>query len=315
MSKFYLITFLVLLTSLANAQNDQVHDHGTTQAIEPSIEEAVHQHEGTTPEQPIVPVAEPAMTDHSAMSMGTETAPLGARDPHAYSGGFTRTEGPFTIANTGHSMHGVQDPILSIHVDRFEYDPEADQGDYELQAWRGTSFDRFIIKTEGSLAAKDTYSNQTELLWGHAISPFWDTELGIRADSGSEGKNRQWLAAGLQGMAPYWIKLDVTAYLGTQGQSEITFNSEYELLLTQRLFLQPKVEITVRGKNDPVNSFGSGLANGSFGLRMRYEFSRQFAPYLGIERSKNFGATADLMHLLGESDQETRYFAGVRFWF
>ena len=307
MNKFFLITLLVFTTGLAQAQNDHVHDHSATQTLAPPIETAVHQHD--------MPETEPAVTDHSAMTMGTETPPVGARDPHAYSGGFTQTEGPFTLPNAEHSMHGVQEPIVSIHGDRFEYDPDAESTDYELQAWRGTSFDRFIIKSEGSFAAKADYSNQTEMLWGHGISAFWDTELGLRVDSSSEGKNRQWLAAGVQGMAPYWFKLDFTAYLGTQGQSEITFNSEYELLLTQRLFLQPRAEFTVRGKNDPANMLGSGLANGSLSLRMRYEFSRQFAPYLGIERSKQFGATADLTHQLGEAEQETRYFAGLRFWF
>lgn len=252
--------------------------------------------------------------DHSTMPMGSDTAPADARDPHAYSGGFTRTEGPYALNNAEHGMHHISEPILSILGDHFEYTPDSNTSSYDMQAWYGTSFNRFIIKSEGSLAQHGEYENQTDLLWGRAFTAFWDSQLGLRIDSTSEGKDRQWLAAGIQGLAPYWFELDATAYLGTQGQSEVVFNSEYEMLLTQRLILQPRAEFTLRGKDDPANLLGSGLANASFGLRLRYEFSRQFAPFIGVEAEKNFGDTADLLRRSGEKNSESRYFAGIRFW-
>ena len=87
------------------------------------------------------------------------------------------------------------------------------------------------------------------------------------------------------------------------------------MLLTQRLILQPRFELTLRGKDDSANLLGSGLANASFGLRLRYEFSRQFAPFLGVEAEKRFGDTAQLVRGAGEKTSGTRYFAGIRFWF
>ncbi len=87
------------------------------------------------------------------------------------------------------------------------------------------------------------------------------------------------------------------------------------MLLTQRLILQPRVEANLYGKNDPEVGIGSGLSNGTVGLRLRYEFSRQFAPYIGVERYQAFGNTADMIRTSGGKAGETRFVAGVRVWF
>lgn len=237
------------------------------------------------------------------------------RDPHAYSAGYTQTEGPYALSNGEPLKLADEHAFMSVLGDRIEYQPNGNVGAYELQAWRGTSFNRLVIKTEGSFAPDDDYENTTELLWGHAIAPFWDSQIGLRIDTLSEGTGRQWLAAGIQGLAPYWFELDATAYVGTEGQTEFVFNSEYELLLTQRLILQPRAELTIRGKDDPINLLGKGLSSASLSLRVRYEFSRQFAPFLGVESHNSFGNTAKFTGAANESDEETRYFAGVRFWF
>ncbi|WP_182111138.1 copper resistance protein B, partial [Comamonas testosteroni] len=95
----------------------------------------------------------------------------------------------------------------------------------------------------------------------------------------------------------------------------LRLNASYELLLTQRLILEPRAEMQFYGKDDPERHIGKGLAEASAGLRLRYEFSRQFAPYIGVERAGSFGRTADLVRADGGRAQQTRWVAGVRFWF
>ena len=51
------------------------------------------------------------------------------------------------------------------------------------------------------------------------------------------------------------------------------------------------------------------------GLRLRYEIRREFAPYIGVEWSRSYGDTADFARSEGEDVQDTRFVAGVRFWF
>ena len=88
---------------------------------------------------------------------------------------------------------------------------------------------------------------------------------------------------GVQGLAPYWFELDVAAYVGEDGRTAFTAQAEYELLLTQKLILQPRAELNLYGKDDLDNGLGSGLSDLALGLRLRYEFNRQFAPYIGVE--------------------------------
>ncbi len=267
------------------------------------------------PEKPETAGEMPAM-DHSEMSMQGGSAPPDARDPHAYSGGYTLESGPYALPGPRLRLSDEHN-FGALLVDRLERVHTRD-GDnataYDMQAWFGRNYNRLVVKAEGEVAQGKLQEARTELLWGHAIATFWDTQLGMRYDSGA-GPDRGWLAFGVQGLAPYWFEVDAAAYVGDNGRIALRLEAEYELLLTQKLVLQPRLEINAYGKNDEALGIGSGLSDGAAGLRLRYEFTRQFAPYVGVERAGKFGKTADLARAAGEKTDETRWVAGVRFWF
>ncbi|MBT8128902.1 MAG: copper resistance protein B, partial [Gammaproteobacteria bacterium] len=127
--------------------------------------------------------------------------------------------------------------------------------------------------------------------------------------------DRAWLAFGVQGLAPYWFELDAAAYIGEAGRTAFTLEAEYELLLTQKLILQPRIETNWYGKRDAARGLGDGLSDLSAGLRLRYEIRREFAPYLGVEWARKFGETEDFARAAGLDPDETRFVAGLRFWF
>lgn len=243
--------------------------------------------------------------DHGAMQGGK--APPDARDPHAYADGygFGRMQ----------SHMGDQHRLGQFIADRFER-AETDDGAavaYDALAWYGNIYDRAWLKAEGEHEDGETAA-RTELLWGHAVAPFWDAQLGVRYDSGP-GEDRPWLAFGVQGTAPYRFNVEATGYLGEEGRSAVRLETEYEWLFTQRLVLQPRFETNLYGKRDPERGLGSGLANMALGLRLRYEIRREFAPYIGIEYARKFGGTADLARAAGDDADETLYVVGLRFWF
>lgn len=244
--------------------------------------------------------------DMGSMSMQGGSPPPDARDPHAYSGGYTR--GPLQL--------GDEHRYGALLVDRLEGANGRDNSStaYDLLAWYGTTYDRVVLKAEGDIDAGELQDARTELLWGHAVATFWDTQLGVRYDSGT-GPDRGWLAFGVQGLAPYWFEVDATAYVGEQGRTALRLAGEYELLLTQKLILQPRLEANVYGKRDAGREIGSGLSDLALGLRLRYEIRREFAPYIGIERVAMFGETADFARAAGVDTRETRWVAGLRFWF
>ena len=117
------------------------------------------------------------------------------------------------------------------------------------------------------------------------------------------------------GLARYKFEVAATAYIGQSGQTSGRIEAEYETLLTNRLILQPLVEVNLYGRDDARRGIGSGLSTIEAGLRLRYEFTRQFAPYVGIVHEHAFGATADLLREDGEDTDDTRITAGVRIWF
>jgi len=255
--------------------------------------------------------------DHGEINMQGGSAPADARDPHAYSGGYTLESGPYSRPGPRELRMADEHNFGALLVDRFEWVHATGGGNataYDIQGWFGRDYDRLVVKAEGDVAKGKLEEARTELLWGHAIATFWDTQLGVRYDSGA-GPDRGWLALGVQGLAPYWFEVDAAAYVGDEGRTALRLGAEYELLLTQKLILQPRIELNVYGKSDEVRGIGSGLSETQAGLRLRYEFTRRFAPYIGIERASKLGQTADLARADGEKTGETRWVAGVRFWF
>jgi copper resistance protein B len=139
-------------------------------------------------------------------------------------------------------------------------------------------------------------------------------QSGVRHDFGA-GPSRTWAAFGVQGLAPYWFEVEATVYVGDAGRSAARLVGEYELLLTQRWILQPKMELNLYGKQDAQNQVGSGLSDIQAGLRLRYEIRREFAPFVGVVWSRRFGGSADFLRDAGEDVSDVQFVAGLRAWF
>jgi len=247
----------------------------------------------------------------AAMDMGPVqggSPPPDARDPHAYSGGQDFGPLKLELADTRR--------LASLRVDNLE--AVRTRGNtlvpYDLEAWYGRTYDRAVLKAEGDIDGGELAEARTELLWGHAFAAFWDSQLGVRYDSGA-GPNREWLAFGVEGLAPYWFEIEATAYLGESGRSALRLDASYDLLLTQKLVLQPRIEANIYGKRDVERGLGSGLSDVSAALRVRYEIRRELAPYFGIEWVRKYGETEDLARAAGDDPNDARLVAGLRFWF
>ena len=214
--------------------------------------------------------------------------------------------------------HGVHDKKINsfILLDKFEYQ-DADNGSalaWDAKGWIGGDVDRLWLRSEGERTNGVTENAELQALWGHAIGPWWDVVTGIRQDF-KPGSPQTWGALGIQGMALYNFEAEATAYIGENGQTAARFEGDYDILLTNRLILQPTAEVNLYGKNDPQRGIGSGLANTELGLRLRYEITRQFAPYIGVSWNRSYGKTADLASDEGEKTNEARFVAGIRMWF
>jgi copper resistance protein B len=186
---------------------------------------------------------------------------------------------------------------------------------WEGQGWVGTDYDKLWIKSEGTLQGNGTLDDgQHQFLYDRAITTYFDLQGGLRSDIDSR-PTRNWAAFGIQGLAPYFFDLELTGYVSNQGHLAAKLEASYDLLITQRLILQPQIELNLYSKADPVRLVGAGFSDIDTGLRLRYEFSRNFAPYLGVVYEGRFGQSASYARRLGESTGDFRFAFGVRVWF
>ncbi|MCH2457273.1 MAG: copper resistance protein B, partial [Henriciella sp.] len=91
--------------------------------------------------------------------------------------------------------------------------------------------------------------------------------------------------------------------------------AEYELLLTQRLILQPRIEANLSAQDIPERETGAGLSTLDAGLRLRYEIRREFAPYVGVEWQSAFGETRDMIAAAGGKGDDIVFLVGLRTWY
>jgi len=308
MSKFIFSTLTAILTiaapamaaaeeTTAPAMDHSQMDHSQMKHEEPATDAPADTHAGH---------GETGAMDHGSMQGGSP--PPDARDPHAYAEG--SDFGPYKL----HLMD--RHNFSAFLFDNLEVAHNRDHTSlaYDVQAWFGSTYDRLVLKAEGDADDGRLEEARTELLWSHAVAAYWDVQVGARADHG-EGPDRNWLAFGVQGLAPYWFEIDATAYASDEGHTALRLDLEYELLLTQKLILQPRIEANFYGKQDAARGIGTGLSDLKAGLRLRYEIRREFAPYVGVEWSGIYGSTADFARAAGHDTRETRLVAGLRLWF
>jgi len=281
---------------------------------------AVAQHRDHTGHAMAEPVAapeqdEPASHDHAAMGHDghdvSSTAPREAIPP------ITAEDlaAAFPVIDHHAMQHApaVNHKVTFNRLEAWDADEGTGQA-WEAIAWFGTDTDRLWLRSEGERVGGHTESADLELLYGRSVSPWWDVVAGVKHDA-KPGDARTWAAFGLQGMAPYRFEVSATAYLGEGGQVAANLEAEYTLRITNRLILQPLVEVDIAAKDDPAYGIARGFTGVETGLRLRYEVTRRFAPYIGVVHERALGHTADLRREAGESPRDTRVVAGVRLWF
>jgi copper resistance protein B len=212
---------------------------------------------------------------------------------------------------------GDDDPILAkLMIDQLEVrvTDGPDPWVLDAQAWIGQDLNKFWLKVEGEHLDGTTAEAEVQALYSRAIAPYWDLQLGWRHDIRPE-PSRDWLAIGLEGLAPYWFEVEGAAFIGESGQVGARLKGEYEWMFTQRWVLSPELEINLHSKDDEEVGVGSGLSDLQLGVRLRYEIRREFAPYLGVNWTKKFGNTADFARDEGEDGNDVQIVAGVRAWF
>ncbi len=200
----------------------------------------------------------------------------------------------------------------SLAIERLEQQFDIDITVLDMAAWYGTDAHKFVAKLEAELGDDTDYD--LELLYGRPFSAYFDFQVGLRIiDHG--GTTVTGLVAGFEGMAPYRIELDAAATVTEGGDVLLGAEFERDFLLTEKLILQPRLEIDAALSDVDELGIASGFNNVSVELRARYEFHRKFAPYIGVSWQRALGDTGRLVEAAGGDKNVTITVIGVSFWF
>jgi copper resistance protein B len=229
----------------------------------------------------------------SALAVAAVAAPAFAQNKHE-----AHPERAFTMVRT--------------ETDWARHDGE-DVVSWEGDAWIGGDKNRLWLKSEGEVEASEVEAAEVEALWSRAVGSFWDVQVGVRQDF--EPTSTTYLAAGVQGLAPYQFESEAFAYLSDEGDLSARFEHGIELHFTQDLILEPEIELEASAADLPKRRIGAGLSQVGVSAQLRYEITRKFAPYVEIAYERSLGETASLMRADGESVDETLVKVGLRTWF
>jgi copper resistance protein B len=286
------------------------HDMGGTKAqpvAEERAAEAVDSHAGhdmsSTPE-------ETAATD----DVGNTPAPAPPED-HAADAIFgadimakSRKELAYEVGGMGYSL-------VTIDLLEVGFQKGKESYRFEGEAFTGGNINRFGVKFEGEGAFGERIDDlELQALYSRAIAPYWNLQAGVRYDIKPD-PSRTYLVAGVEGIAPYWFKVNAAGFVSNKGEVRARLEASYDQRITQSLILQPRIEANIAFQNIRAIGVGSGLTDFEAGLRLRYEIEQEIAPYIGVEWRKQTGDTARFSRAAGEDPETISLVAGIRIWF
>jgi len=208
-----------------------------------------------------------------------------------------------------------------VLIDRLEFSSgdSADALSLDAEGWYGGDKNKFWWKAEGTsqLSGGNEGEGEVQALYSRLLAPFWNLQTGLRYDRSwgtGPDRDRTFAVFGFEGLAPYWFELEPTLFLSKHGDISARLAATYDVLLTQRLILQPRLDLNAALQDAPEFGVGSGLNNVELGLRLRYEIRREFAPYIGITWKRQTGQTAGLTRAAGDPVDDFRFVLGLRLW-
>lgn len=308
MNTSLLLSAAALLTTPAFAQSGHDGHDMPTEKAEPST-------------------APPANDPHAGHETGTDTADTSALDEvgtmpapappgdHAADAIFggdvmaqSRQELAYEVGGMGYSLVMIDLHEVGIQKGRESYR-------FEGEAFTGGNINRFGIKFEGEgKFGRRLDDLELQALYSRAIAPYWNLQAGIRHDIKPD-PSRTYLVAGVEGITPYWFKVNAAGFVSNKGEFRARVEASYDQRITQALILQPRIEANIAFEDIPSIGVGSGLTDFEAGLRLRYEIEQEIAPYIGVEWRKQTGATARFSRAAGDDPDTVGLVAGIRIWF
>jgi copper resistance protein B len=212
----------------------------------------------------------------------------------------------------------AHDDARVFHALRLELDAGQTQGNesissWNLDGWIGDDENKLWLKSEGDVMSSTTEHSENWAMYSLNIATFWDAQAGLRYDD--QPASTSYFVAGFTGLAPYHFETEAHIFVSNDEDVSFRLREENDFLLTQKLILQPYLELNAYAQDVKALDVGSGLSDASIGLQLRYEITRKFAPYIEVSYSSLLGETADIADRNGKHQSDSTITAGVRLMF
>lgn len=206
-----------------------------------------------------------------------------------------------------------------ILFDELEYVPGQPGRPISLEAlgWYGGAYNRLWFRTEGEQGTQGSGgAGEIQLLGGRLISPYWDAVAGVRVDRRWDERNdgRTLFALGIIGESPLRFEFAPTLFVSSRGDVSARLDASYQFLFTQKVILEPSLDLNAAARGVPEFGVGSGLNEVVLAARLRYEIRRKFGPYLGVAWTRRTGSTVELDRAQGRNPNGADLLFGLRVW-
>ena len=223
----------------------------------------------------------------------------------------------FTYAGETYHNHLGENKIFPYHSFKLEADYGQDETAWDFTGWLGGDYNKLWLKSEGAYENGTAQSGNIWGLYSHNVATFWDAQLGLRYDPKIKNQQREssYLVVGINGLAPFFFETEAYGLLRDDGLFSLYLKQENDILITNRLILSPEFALKINARNDEKSLSGSGLSDGELKFKLRYEFTREFAPYIEYSWERKFGKTADYYRALAEPISDNGFRVGLRLKF
>jgi copper resistance protein B len=310
-----------LLLTLAAAAQDHQNHQGHQMPADPhaghAMPPATDPHAGHRMPPARETAPEPAVSEaRSGTDLGPGSAPAPAPPSDRYADRFWPAGAMAASRDKLHREHGAMAmSMLALNIAEWQPASDGDRFRWDGEGWWGGDIHRLTVKTEGEARVGEAAeAAEVQALYSRALDAYWNLQAGVRQDLG-RGPRRTYATIGVEGLAPYWFDVEGALFLSDRGDVLARVEAYYDQRLTQRLILQPRLEVEAAAQDMPANRIGRGLGHAALDLRLRYEIAREFAPYVGVAWERSFGRTADDARAAGEDRSAARFALGVRAWF
>ncbi|ENW19405.1 copper resistance protein B [Acinetobacter haemolyticus] len=183
----------------------------------------------------------------------------------------------------------------------------------KLKTWVGTDENKLFIIADYAKAESEKSEQSLAVLYSRNIADFWDIQAGVNYRYNPDRKvdKEQFEGViGLHGMAQYFFETDAHMYIGQDQQWRFVLETERDLLLTQKLILQPYLEMEWVLRDESKYASKTGLADAEVGIKTRYEIVKnRVMPFIDVGYGYSKGRKETNWQTT--SDSKTGWFYGA----